>query len=434
MIDKNGKNALQTMHRRGMWRLLVTIPLCGMCNLSGCKKSAEQTPQPEVTVQVVQPEIGSITELISADAVLAPVAQAAVLPRISAPIKKFYVQRGSHVVAGQLMATLENKDLEAAAVDVAGAYSAAKGAYATATQTTVPDDATKAKMDLAQARAALDLDNRIVRSREQLLAQGAIPGRDLDTSRAAAVQAQSAYDIALQHDEAVSKSGSRASLEFAKGTLESAKGKYLGAQAQLSYTNIRSPIAGVVTERPLFAGETATAGTPIVTVMDTSVMVAKLHIAQMQAQQLAVGASATITVPGMDQPVEAKVSLVSPALDPGSTTVEVWLKTSNKDGTLKAGTPLHVTIQGRTVQSAMLVPTEAIQRSSEGTGKSVMVIAADGTAQKRTVITGIKTAETTQILGGLKLDDRVITVGGYGLDDGTRVKIAPANLKVEGKE
>ncbi|WP_157477748.1 efflux RND transporter periplasmic adaptor subunit [Granulicella tundricola] len=400
-----------------------------MCNLNGCKKAAEEVPKPEVTVQAVHPERGSITEEISADAILAPVAQAAILPKITAPVKKFYVQRGSHVSAGQLVATLENRDLAAAAADNAGAYSAAKGAYTTATETTVPEDATKARLDLAQAKATLDLDNQIVKSREQLFAQGAIPGRDLDTAKATAVQAQATYDLAQQQYEAVKRSGSTASLVSANGTLESAKGKYMGAEAQLSYTNIRTPISGMVTERPLFPGETAAAGAPIVTVMDTSVMLAKVHVAQVQAQHLKIGADAELSVPGMDEPINAKVSLVSPALDAGSTTVEVWLKTPNKDGRLKAGMTLHVTIKGRAVKDAMLVPTEAIQRSSEGAGKIVMVIASDGTAKKRTVMTGIQTPEYTQILTGLKAEDTVITGGGYGLDDGTKVKIGPAEKK-----
>ena len=129
----------------------------------------------------------------------------------------------------------------------------------------------------------------------------------------------------------------KAALQNAQGNLDSAKGKYLGAQAELSYTEIRSPIDGVITDRPLFAGETAAAGAALVTVMDTSALIAKLHIAQVQAQQLALGAPATLTVPGVEQPVPAKVSLISPALDPGSTTVEVWLRVENAKGRAQGG-------------------------------------------------------------------------------------------------
>ena len=60
----------------------------------GCKK-AEEAPAPEVAVQAAHPQQGSISEQIAADAILSPLAQAAISPKVSAPVKKFYVQRGS---------------------------------------------------------------------------------------------------------------------------------------------------------------------------------------------------------------------------------------------------------------------------------------------------------------------------------------------------
>jgi HlyD family secretion protein len=399
--------------------VLLGVPLFF---LSGCKKT-EGAPAPEVAVQAVHPQIGSIAEQITADATLAPLAQAAISPKVTAPVRKFYVQRGSRVKAGQLLATLENKDLEAAALDNQGTYTAAKATYETATRATAPEDYTKAQLDLTQAKATLDLNQSIVSSRSQLFAQGAIPGRDLDTAKATLVQSQATYDIAKQHLEAVQKISRKAAQENAEGQLASAKGKYLGAEAQLGYSEIRSPIDGVVTDRPLFAGETASAGTPVITVMDTSALLAKLHISQMQAQQLSLGAAATITVPGVADPVAAKVSLISPALDPGSTTVEVWLRVENAKGLFKAGTPVHAVITGRTASAALLIPAEAVQTTSDGNTKLVMVIGADGSAHKHPVTLGIQTPQAVQVISGLATTDNVITTGAYGLDDGTKVKV-----------
>lgn len=403
---------------------LALALLCGALSLtSGCKKATDDTPVPEVTVAAEHPEQGSISEKISADATLAPLAQAAIAPKVTAPVTKFFVQRGSHVKAGQLLAKLENKDLEAVAIDNKGSYTAAQATYETATRATVPEDYTKGQLDVAQAKATLDLNQSIVNSRTQLFAQGAIPGRDLDTAKATLVQAQAAYDIAKQHLDSLQSVSRKAALENAQGQLSSAKGKYLGAEAQLSYTEIRSPIDGVVTDRPLFAGETAAAGTPVITVMDTSALLAKLHISQLQAQHLALGAEAKIIVPGVEEPVPAKVSLISPALDPGSTTIEVWLRVENRKGQFKPGTAVHALITGKTANGALLIPAGAVQTSSDGTSKSVMVIDAESKAHKRTVKTGIQTAESVQVLDGLSTNDMVITVGGYGLDDGTKVKI-----------
>ncbi len=408
--------------------------LCGSCLLvTACSKTEETAPT-AVYVQGEHPERGEISEQITADATLAPLAQAAISPKVTAPVKKFYVQRGSHVKAGQLLATLENSDLEAAALDNKGAYSAAQGTYDIATGATVPEDTVKAQLDLTQATANLNLAQSVVDSRTQLFSEGAIPGRDLDTAKAALVQAQAAHEIAKQHLEAVQKISHKAALESAQGQLTSAKGKYLGAEAQLSYTEIRSPISGVVTDRPLFAGETAAAGSPVITVMDTSALLAKLHLSQLQAQQLSLGATATITVPGLTDPVPAKVSLISPALDPGSTTVEVWLRLENAKGTFKAGTPVHTTITGRTAASALLVPMEAVQTDPDGVSKFVLVIKAGGSAEKRPVTLGLRNQESAQILSGLGTSDTVITSGGYGLDPGTKVKVGTAPAEAGGEK
>lgn len=409
---------------RGTAVLLLSVPL--FLALNGCKKAAPEDEKPVVGVEAVHPETGEITEDITGDATLAPVAQAAIASKVSAPIKQFYVQRGAHVSAGQLLVKLESEDLAGAALDNEGTYTAAKGAFTVATESTVPEDQTKARLDVEQAKATFDLDKSIFDARTQLFKQGAIPGRDVDTARATMIQAQAAYDIAQQHFASLQKASHTAAIQTAQGDLDSAKGKYLQAQAMLGYTNLRSPISGVVTDRPLFAGDSAVAGTPIITVMDTSTLIAKLHVAQALVQQLQIGADAKLTVPGIDDPVAAKVSLISPALDPGSTTVEVWLKVANGRGKLKAGTSVHATIDGKSIKDALLIPTEAVQRSPETGGKMVMVITADGTAKKRDVTVGISTKEKTQILEGLKETDTVITAGSFGLDDGTKVKIEAA--------
>jgi HlyD family secretion protein len=390
----------------------------------GCKKD-EAVPETVATVQAEHPGKGEISEHIDADAVLSPLAQAALSPKITAPVKAFYVQRGAKVKAGQLLATLENQDLQAAALDNKGSYTAAQATYASQTRAQVPEDLQKAQLDLEQASANLKLNESIVAARKQLFAEGAIPGRDLDTATAALVQAQAAFNTAKLHLDSVQNVSHQSALAAAKGQLDSAEGKYLGAEAQVAYSEIKSPIDGVVTDRSLFAGETAPAGTPLITVMDTSALLAKVHIAQSLAERLAVGESATIAVPGEADPVPAKISLISPALDPGSTTVEVWLRIDNKKGLYKVGTPVHVSITGRAVPDAIKLPAAAIL-TEEGGAKSVMVVGADNVVHRKAVTLGIQDTEDTQILSGLTLTDTVVTGGAYGLEDGAKVKIGAA--------
>jgi HlyD family secretion protein len=403
-------------------RLAAAIFAAILLSLTAACAKSEAPPPVEVQVEAAVATTAPITEHITADAVLAPVAQAAIAAKISAPVKKFYVQRGSIVKAGQLLATLENRDLTAVMHDNQGSYEAAQAAYQTTVKAQVPEEQQRAELDLAQAKANLDLNLEIVKSRKQLFAEGAIPGRDLDTAQAALVQAQGAYDAAEKHLAALQQVSHEAALKSASGQLESAEGKYQAAEADLSYSEIRSPIAGVVTDKPLNAGETAAAGAPLITVMDTSTLLAKVHLPQAQAQLLRDGAPATVLVPALDQPVQGKITLISPALDPGSTTVEVWVRIANPRRELRPGTGVQVSLSGKSSNKALVIPSQSIITTAAGKD-AVMVVDGSGTAHQTNVETGIADDGKTQILSGLSPGQRVVTAGAYALDDGTHVKV-----------
>ena len=247
----------QKATRRCGFALLISALIFSCLLVQSCKKADETEASALVTVQTQHPEIGEISERIMADATLAPVAQAAISPKITAPVRKFYVQRGSKVKEGQLLAVLEDRDLAAAALDNKGQYSAAQAAFDMQTKAQSGEDYHKAELDVLQAKAQLDLQQQIATSRQQLLKEGAIAGRDYDTAAAALVQAQAAYDVAHNHLESLKKVSRQAMVQQAEGQLTSAKGKYLAAEAQANYAEIRSPITGIVTDRSLFAGETA---------------------------------------------------------------------------------------------------------------------------------------------------------------------------------
>jgi multidrug efflux pump subunit AcrA (membrane-fusion protein) len=401
-------------------RIILAL-LCFGALFSGCKK-AEEVPTPEVSVQAEKVERKSLTESVSGETILVPQSQAAIVSKISAPIKEFLVQRGNRVKKGQLLAVLENADLSAAVRDSQGALKQADASYVTTTKAGVIEDLQKAQLDLAQAKANLDLQQTIVNARQNLLQQGAIPRRDFETANAALVQAKAAYDIANQHLNSLKSVSQTATINNAQGALESATGKYEAAQAGLSYSDIRSPIDGVVTDRPLFAGEMANTGQAIVTVMDTSTLLAKVHLSQEQTAGLKVGGDATLTFRGQDEPAHGKISLISPALDAGSTTLEVWVAVPNKSGKYKAGTPVHVSLAAHTLEDAVTVPNEALITTKAGT-PAVMVIGPDSVAHQKDVKTGITDGQDTQILSGVQPGDQVVTTGAYGMDDGTKVKI-----------
>jgi HlyD family secretion protein len=402
---------------------LVAACFITLLCLVGCNAS-EKDKAPVVNVEVTPARRAPISEIISAEALVFPLRQAIITPKITSTIKTFLVQRGSRVQKGQLLAVLENADLAAASEQSKGEYEQAEAGYASTTGASLPEQIQKAELDAASAKAAFDAQQKMYDSRKELFDQGALPRRDLDSAEVALAQARSQYQQAAKQLDDLQRIGRDLALKSATGLLAAAKGKYLGAQAQLSYSEIHSPIDGVVTDRPLFPGELAAANQPLLTVMDTSKLIGKAHIPAAQAALLKVGNPAQIELPGDDLDVEGRVTLVSPALDPGSTTIEVWVEASKPNSAIKPGMTVTVSMTARTVNDAIVVPVAALQKNADDV-QYVLVAGADGVAHARNVEAGIRTTDAVQIVSGVNGGDAVITSGGYGLPDGTTVKIAP---------
>ena len=286
----------------------------------------------------------------------------------------------------------------------------------------MPEHSQKAELDAVAAKSAFDAQQKVYDSRKELFQQGALPRRDLDAAEVALAQVRSQSEVAQRQLADLKRIGERDTLKSASGQLAAARGKYRSAAAQLSYSEIRSPMDGVVTDRPQYAGELATANQPLLTVMDTSRLIAKAHVAQSEAAVLKVGNSAQLHLPGLNDPVEGRVTLISPALDPGSTTIEVWVEARRPNPALKPGITVQLSITGRSATDALVVPAASLFKNEEGSNY-VALATPDNHAQLKTVQTGIRTAELVEIVSGLQPGDPVISSGGYALPDKTEIKI-----------
>jgi len=403
-------------------RALASLVIVGtLLTASACSKEPAEK-EPVVSVQAATADKATLQETVSAQAVLFPLQQAAITPKISAPVKNFLVNRGGKVRKGQLLAVLENRDLLASSEENKGGLEQAQASYETITAASLPEEMQKAQLDTEAAKKVLDAQEKVYQSRQELFQQGALPRKELDQAGVDVTQARNQYNIAQKHYDALQAIGKQQELRSAAGQLQSAKGKYMGAEAQLSYSEIRSPIDGFVTDRPLYPGEMVAAGTTLITVMDTSRVIAKAHIPQPDAALLKLGDKATLTVPGEQEPVEGKVTVISPALDPNSTTVEVWVQAENRKQKLKPGTSVQLTMLAQTVNDALAIPTAAVLTGQDG-ATTVMVIAPNGRAHQTTVKLGIHDGDRVQVMDGIAPGTKVVVAGAYGLPDKTKVTI-----------
>ena len=392
---------------------------------SGCHDSSSSNKKPPpVAVEAVQVGQQPIAEIVHGAGTIFPLQQASLAPKISSPVRAFYAARGQYVHRGQLLAVLENGDLAGAAVSAEGGYDQARANYTNVVASSLPQQIQTAQLDVKNTDAALAAQQKLYDSYLWLYQQHAGARKQVDQAEAALVQARSQAEAAKKKLADLQASGSSAQTHAAQGQVEAARGQYLSAKAQLEYTHLRSPIAGVVADRSVYPGDIAQAGTPLLIVMDVSRVYVRLHLPHPQSALLKLGDRGEIHIPGIDAPVACKVAVISPALDPNSTTVEVWVEAPNPKNDLQPGTSVQVDLVARVVPDALVIPLAAVLTDANG-AQSVMAIAPDDTARRQPITTGIENNGVVQVLAGLKPGMTIIATGAYGLPDNTEVKPSP---------
>ena len=398
----------------------IQFALIGVVVLVGCSKAPEGKEN-VAPVQVTAVTQAIIRRIVQGDGALYPLDQASIMPKITAPVQKFYVNRGDHVKQGQLVAVLENRDLVYAAAESKGAVDQAEANLRTTEISTVPESIVKAQTDLAAARDSRESARKLLEARQRLFKEGALAGRLVDEAQLAYVQADSQYKAADEHLKAV-ELVKHEQIKSAAAQVESSKAHLGSQEAEVAYSRITSPITGMVADRPLNAGEMVNAGSPLITIVNISRVVARVEVPQSEASAVKVGQTAVLTQSDSKEETEGRVKVVTPVTDPNTTTVQVWIDVPNPDERLKPGTAVHVSIATEIFKAATVVPAAAILPGEEG-GTAVLTVSADSVAHKRPVTVGVREGNQVQILKGVNPGEEVVVVGGMGLDENTKVKI-----------
>ena len=219
------------------------------------------------------------------------------------------------------------------------------------------------------------------------------------------------------HEKGLVSAGAFESLKFEMDALRAA---YDRARLELSYTEIRSPIQGVVAERHIKIGNTVEVNAPVFTVTDFDPLISYLHVPERHFRRLAPGQVAVLEVDALpDARFQGTVTRISPVVDPATGTFKVTTEVSDDTTRLKPGMFARINIVYASHEQALLIPRVAVV--SEDSTPAVFVVE-DGVARRRPVRTGLAAGADIEILEGLTDADNVVVVGQSGLKDGTEVE------------
>ncbi|MGD9875330.1 MULTISPECIES: efflux RND transporter periplasmic adaptor subunit [Desulfococcus] len=345
-------------------------------------------PQP-APVAVAPIQRGPIVLSRTFSGALEAPAKFVVAPKVSGRIEAVFVDLADTVSRGRVVAALDDDEYVQAVAEARAELAVNRA-------------------NLAEAESALEIAGRELARIETLRKRGVTSDAQMDTARA-------------------NQLAKKAQLEVARAHVTKAEAALAAANIRLGYTRVTAGWTGsdalrVVAERYVEEGDTVSANTPLMAIVDLDPLIGVIFVTEKDYARLELSQSVTLTTdayPG--ERFEGRVDRIAPIFQEATRQAKVELTIENPRHRLKPGMFIRATVVLDRAEDAVIVPEEALTSRGDRTGVFV-VDAAGRSVSWRSVTVGIREAGRVQVAGE-DLDGRVVILGQQLLEDGSPVTI-----------
>ncbi len=377
-------------------RIVAVVILAAVATTAAACRNTEPTaaaaaetaaPAARVDVGVLTVSTADVESTLQLSGTLTPQARVSVKSTLPGTLSRIAVEIGDRVRIGQVLATLDRRELDAQVDAASASVNVAKAAVESA--------------EAGLANALLERDRA-----QNLFDKGAVPRQRLDGAETA-------------HRSSV------AQRDLARANLAQAEASHRRAQEVQRDATITSPINGVIVERNFDPGSLVSPGTeqPILVVADLSVLKLQAGVSELEAGRLRVGMPARMTVqarPG--ETFDGRVTSIAPEVDARNRHFAVEVRTTNKAGTLLSGMYGVAIIPLARAEAAIAVPRDAITTRD---GARVVIKVAGDALVAAPVTEGLNNGALIQVTQGLAAGDVIVADASRELAAGTKVNPIP---------
>jgi RND family efflux transporter MFP subunit len=378
--------------------LLLSIPF--MMWLAGCGDAPRDTSAtsavPAVAVSTVTAATETWPSFYEATGTVRPRTAAVISAKLMAYVREVKVQTGDRVRPGQLLVTLDTRDLDISS------------RRAEATREEVRSGVPEADSAVAAAKANLDLARVTFGRMQDLFQKKSISNQEFDEAAAKLKAAQAAYEMV------------RARRVQLNSKLAQVDQEVRATEVTRSYADVVAPFAGVVVSKSVDPGSLALPGVPLFIIEREGAYRLEASVEESRLAAIRVGQPVSVTLDSADRTLEALVSEIVPAVDAASRAYVVKID-------LPAVPAIRSGVFGRALfqlgsRSLLAIPAGAV--TERGQLQSVLV-ADNGMARTRLITTGQKVKDRMEVLSGLTAGEKVIFPVPRGLSDGASVEVRP---------
>ncbi|WP_017328290.1 efflux RND transporter periplasmic adaptor subunit [Synechococcus sp. PCC 7336] len=368
---------------------------------------------------------------LRASAIIQPVQKVNLSPKSSGILEELLVEQGDRVEAGQIVARMEARELEAEVVETRARVSRALAELEESLAGNRPEEISQAEASVAQAEARvreveaqrLLAEMRLRRNRD-LARAGAIAADDFDrvenevTVARATVDFERANWAEAQSNLSLMRRGNRAEdIAAAAATLEELQASLQSAEILLEDTVIKAPFSGIVTQKfatagafvtPTTSASTASSATSTAIVSIASGLEVLAEVPEVDIGKIYLGQHVEIIADAYPNRIfDGRVTLVAPeaVVEQNVTSFQVRIELVSGENVLQAGMNADVSFIGDEIPAAISVPTSTILTIDGKTG--ILILDRDAEIQFQPIELGLASNRQAQVLSGLAEGDRI---------------------------
>jgi RND family efflux transporter MFP subunit len=385
-------------------RLPIFLLGSALC-LAGCGPSQplaarDAAAEPRV-VTVATASLQPLERTVTVTGTLAAEEQVALSFKVTGRVHELNVDLGSPVRRGQVLARLTPTDYELRIQQAEAALQQARarlGLSPDGDETSVNPENTAL---VRQSRAVRD-EARLTRDRVKTFVERGISSRaDLDAAEAALEVAEGKYQDALEE------------IRNREAVLAQRRSELALARQMLEDTVLRAPIDGAVRERQVTVGEFRSAGTPVLTIVQTNPLRLRVAVPERAAASLRGGQPVRVRVEGDTTSYDGKLVRLGAAIDEANRTLPVEAAVANPHGALRPGMFATADIIVDRAEEAVVVPADALVTFA---GVQKVLLVKEGKAREQRVRVGRRHNGGVEIVEGVKAGDVVIVKPGDVVD------------------
>jgi HlyD family secretion protein len=406
------KQAQEAKRRPTRW--LMGLLLLGVLSGGGylTYRQVVLVPRQEArdSLQTVAVERVTLPIAIAANGTVQPKQSTNVSPKTSGRLKSLTVDEGDAVQAGQILAYMDDSNLQGQLLQAKGELAAAQANLQKVVTGNRPQEIAQTTAQLKNAEATLRQAESDLQRNQQLYNVGAISAQALDTARTTRDTAQAGVEQA-QQATALSQAGSRQEdIDQARAQVTQAQGALETIQTQVDDAVIRAPFSGIVTTRYADPGDFVAPATSASDTSSASTYEVEANVAERDISKIKVGQPVTLKADAYaDQTFTGKVAQIAAQATVTTNVTSFKVKVSilsDSKRLLRPGMNVDAEFQVGKLDDALAIPTVAIVRQQGGEG--VLVKTATGRPRFTPIQTGVTVGNQTEVRSGLTGNEQIL--------------------------